>query len=480
MNISPTKADNPRVLPQVDSIGLQRLTIIGTVVVWTISNRTYVCASKDNEQQLTDINVMMLTTEGMDRKITQSYWTTKRIVSFSLGGLVVVLILYNLIFGDHSAKLNVDSERITVSTVTAGEFQEFIPETGTVIPLRTIFLDAIEGGQVDTVFVEAGSIVKQGDSILRLSNTNLLLDIMFREAELFQQSNNLRNTSLAMQQNQLRMTEQLLDLRYEMARKKRAYEESQQLMDRGLTSVREYEEARDAFEYYSSKLELTIESARQDSVFRATQVSQLEESLTRMEANLEIVKENSENLTLRAPISGQLTSLNAEIGQTKMRGEELGRIDIPDGFKVRVQVDQLYLSRVAVGRQATATFNNQDIDLEVDKIYPEVVNSRFEVDMQFVGEAPEGIRRGQTLRIRLDLGGTTEAILLPRGAFWQSTGGQWVYVVSEEDNKARKRQIRLGRSNSIYHEVLEGLAPGEKVVTSSYDTFGDIEQLVLN
>ena len=416
---------------------------------------------------------------GMDRRVERKFWTIRKIVYSSVGALVGIMILYNLIFGDHSSRLNVDTERITISDVTVGEFQEFIPETGTVIPLRTIFLDATEGGQVDSVFVEAGSYVNKGDPILRLANTNLLLDIMFREAELFQQSNNLRNTRLAMQQNRLRMTEQLLDLRYQLSQKKRTYEESRELLKKELISVRIFDEAKEAFEYYTAKLELTVESARQDSVFRETQVGQLEEGLNRMEANLDMVKKNLDNLTLRAPIDGQLTSLNAEIGQTKNRGEQLGRIDIPVGFKARVQVDQHYLSRVQVGQKATSTFDDEDIELLVEKIYPEVVNSRFEVDMQFVGSAPKGMRRGQTLRIRLDLGGSSEAILLKRGAFWQSTGGQWVYVVDEKGNLAKKREIRLGRSNSIYYEVLEGLNIGDKVVTSSYETYGDIDQLVL-
>ncbi len=416
---------------------------------------------------------------GMDRRVERKFWTIRKIVYSSVGTLAGIMIFYNLIFWDHSSRLNVDTERISISDVTVGEFQEFIPETGTVIPLRTIFLDATEGGQVDSVFVEAGSYVNKGDPILRLANTNLLLDIMFREAELFQQSNNLRNTHLAMQQNRLRMTEQLLDLRYQLSQKKRTYEDSRALLKKELISVRIFDEAKEAFEYYTAKLELTAENARQDSVFRETQVDQLEEGLNRMEANLDMVKKNLDNLTLRAPIDGQLTSLNAEIGQTKNRGEQLGRIDIPVGFKARVQVDQHYLSRVQVGQKATSTFDDEDIELLVEKIYPEVVNSRFEVDMQFVGSAPKGMRRGQTLRIRLDLGGSSEAILLKRGAFWQSTGGQWVYVVDEKDNLAKKREIRLGRSNSIYYEVLEGLNIGDKVVTSSYETFGDVDQLVL-
>ncbi len=414
----------------------------------------------------------------MDRLIERKFWTIKMIAYLSVGGLATILILYNLIFGDHSSRLSVDIERISISDVTVGEFQEFIPETGTVIPLRTIFLDATEGGQVDSVFVEAGSYVNKGDPILRLANTNLLLDIMFREAELFQQSNNLRNTRLAMQQNRLRMAEQLLDLKYQLSQKKRTYEEFRALLTKELISVRMFDEAKETFEYYAAKFELTVENARQDSVFRETQVGQLQEGLTRMEDNFDMVKQKLDNLTLRAPIDGQLTSLNAEIGQTKNRGEQLGRIDIPVGFKARVQVDQHYLSRVQVGQKATSTFDDEDIELLVEKIYPEVVNSRFEVDLQFIGSAPKGIRRGQTLRIRLNLGGSSEAILIKRGAFWQSTGGQWVYVVDETDNLAKKRVIRLGRSNSIYYEVLEGLKPGEKVVTSSYETFGEIDQLV--
>jgi len=418
--------------------------------------------------------------QGMDRKIEKKFWTKQRIIWGSLGSLFVFIVAYNLIFGDHSSRLNVETERITISDVTAGEFQEFIPESGSVIPLRTIFLDAIEGGQVDTVFVEAGTFVNKGDPILRLSNTNLVLDIMYREAQLFEQSNNLRNTRLVIQQQRLRIQEQLLDLQYEISRRKRTYDEQKVMLEKNHTSQVQFIEAKESYEYYSNKYELTLQSSQQDSIFRATQVVQLEEGLGRMEANLEIVRKNQDNLTLRAPISGQLTSLNAEVGQSKSRGQQLGRIDVPVGFKVRVQVDEHYLSRVEKGQTGEATFDNQKIQLVVDKIYPEVVNSRFEVDMKFTNEAPSGIRRGQTLRIRLDLGGTTEAILLPRGGFWQSTGGQWVYVVNESDNIARKRDIRLGRSNSLFHEVLEGLEPGEKVVTSSYDNFGDIDQLILN
>lgn len=422
----------------------------------------------------------MTESQGMDRKIEKRFWSRQRIIWGSLGSLFVIVVAYNLIFGDHSSRLNVETERISISDVTAGEFQEFIPESGMVIPLRTIFLDAIEGGQVDTVFVEAGTFVNQGDPILRLSNTNLVLDIMYREAQLFEQSNNLRNTRLVIQQQRLRMQEQLLDLQYEISKRKRTYEEYRELVKQNHVSEVQFTEARDTYEYYMSKYQLTLQSSQQDSIFRATQVIQLEEGLERMEANLEIVKRNQENLTLRAPITGQLTSLNAEVGQTKMRGEQLGRIDIPVGFKVRVQVDEHYLSRVEKGQLGEATFDNQDIQLVVDKIYPEVINSRFEVDMMFTDDAPSGIRRGQTLRIRLDLGGTTEAILLPRGGFWQSTGGQWVYVLDGSGDIARKRDVRLGRSNSLFHEVLEGLEPGERVVTSSYDNFGDIDRLILN
>jgi len=415
----------------------------------------------------------------MDRKIEKKKWTPKKIIGISAGVIIVGFIIYTIFFGDHSSKLNVREERITISTVTKGPFQEFIPVTGTVIPIKTIYLDAMEGGRVDKKFVEAGTYVNKGDKILQLGNTNLLMDIMYREAELFQQSNNLRNTRLAMQQNTLALKAQLLEVNYQIQQQKRVYDKQTELYKKNLVSEQEWEEARDRYDYLIKNRELTLLSHKQDSIFQETQISQLEMGLKRMEANLEIVKQNLENLTVKAPVTGQLTSLNAEIGESKTRGQRLGQIDVLDGFKIRVRVDEYYLARIDIGQKGEFSFAGETYQMAIDKIYPEVLNGRFEVDMLFEGEEPDGIRRGQTVHIRLELGDLSEAILLAKGGFYQKTGGQWVYVIDPSGDFAVKRDIRIGRMNPEVFEVLEGLEPGERVITSSYDSYGDIDKLIL-
>ena len=415
----------------------------------------------------------------MDRKIEKKHWTPKKLTGIAGGIIVGVLIIYQVGFSDKSSRLNVERQRLVISTVKRGDFQEFIPVIGTVIPIKTIYLDAIEGGSVEHLFLEAGSYVNKGDPILRLANTNLLLDIMYREAELFQQSNNLRNTRLAMEENRLALKAQLIELDYLIKQSKRNYDTQAELVDKSLIAKQQFEAAQDEYEYLQQTRDLTMESHKQDSIFREVQLEQLEESLVRMEANLKIVKQNLDNLTIKAPVSGQLTSLNAEIGESKSRGERLGQIDVLDGFKLRVNIDEYYISRVSIGQTGTFTFAGDQYKLAVKKVYPEVLNGRFEVDMEFVGEEPEGIRRGQSQHIRLELGDPSEALLLARGGFFQKTGGQWVYLLEESENVAVKQPIRLGRQNTDVFEVLEGLKPGDKVITSSYDTFGNIDKLVI-
>ena len=415
----------------------------------------------------------------MDRKIEKKHWTPKKLTGIAGGIIVGVLIIYQVGFSDKSSRLNVERQRLVISTVKRGDFQEFIPVIGTVIPIKTIYLDAIEGGSVEHLFLEAGSYVNKGDPILRLANTNLLLDIMYREAELFQQSNNLRNTRLAMEENRLALKAQLIELDYRIIQSKRNYDTQAELVDKSLIAKQQFEAAQDEYEYLQQTRDLTMESHKQDSIFREVQLEQLEESLVRMEANLKIVKQNLDNLTIKAPVSGQLTSLNAEIGESKSRGERLGQIDVLDGFKLRVNIDEYYISRVSIGQTGTFTFAGDQYKLAVKKVYPEVLNGRFEVDMEFVGEEPEGIRRGQSQHIRLELGDPSEALLLARGGFFQKTGGQWVYLLEESENVAVKQPIRLGRQNTDVFEVLEGLKPGDKVITSSYDTFGNIDKLVI-
>ncbi len=421
----------------------------------------------------------MSTQGGMDRKIEKRKWTPRRIAWLSAAALFALVVLWNLLFGDRSSKLNVETERITISTVREGPFQEFIPVTGTVIPLKTIYLDAVEGGRVETVYLEAGSFVNKGDKILKLANTDLLLDVMYREAELFQQSNNLRNTRLAMEQNRLALKAQMLELENQLRKKARTFREFEVLYDKKLIALREFEEAKDEYEYLKAKLDLTQKSQEQDSVFREAQIEQLEASLQRMEMNLRLVKENQENLVIVAPISGLLTSLNAEIGESKSRGERLGQVDILDGFKVRAGIDEHYIARINPGQRGVFTFSGQDFQLFIKKVYPEVKDGRFEVDLEFEASPPEGIRRGQSLHIRLELGNLSTAILLERGGFYQKTGGQWVYVLDKSGQTAVKRNIRIGRQNPEVFEILEGLKPGEQVITSSYDNYGDMEKLIL-
>lgn len=416
----------------------------------------------------------------MDRIIKKKRWPPQKIALLCGAAAVIILILYQLFLSDKSSKLNVNQNRIVVSTVYNGEFQEFIPVIGSVIPIKTNFLDAIEGGTVKKIFLEAGSFVNQGDPILELENTNLLLDIMYREAELFQQSNNLRNTRLAMEQNSLAIKAELMDLEYSIKKSYRDFNNKKRLAEEDLIAIQDYEAAEDEYYYLQNKRELTIESYQKDSVFRQIQLEQLEASLERMKSNLEIVKDNMNNLILKAPVTGQLTSLNAEIGESKSKGQRLGQVDVLDGFKILVSVDEYYLSRVSIGQKGTFKFNGKQHELMVSKVYPEVINGRFEVDMEFVSAEPKGIRRGQSQHIRLELGDPSEGTLLSRGGFFQKTGGQWVYLVDESGDFAVKQQIRLGRQNSEVFEVLEGLEPGDKVITSSYEGFGDIEKLVLS
>jgi HlyD family secretion protein len=406
-------------------------------------------------------------------------WTRRRIVYAAGAALAAVVILYSLFFVGGGSRLNVQAERLRIATVVRGEFQEYVPFTGTVVPVSTHYLDAIEGGRVDTVYLEAGTYIEKGDRILELVNTSLLMDVMYREAEIFQQSNNLRNTRLNMERQSLEMQRQLLELEHEIRTQRRIVESNISLAEKNLISSREFEESKDELHYLERKLELTRETQRQDSTFRVTQIRQLEMSLDRMADNLELVKENMENLVIKAPVSGHLTSLNAEIGESKKRGERLGQIDILEGFKMRVPIDEYYISRITTGLGGTFDFSGATYRVKIVKIYPEVVGGRFEVDMDFEGSEPRGIRRGQTLRIKLELGDLSEAVMLEAGAFFISTGGRWVYVLDEEQGTARKRTVHLGRQNIEHIEVLGGLEPGERVIVSAYDSFGKADRLVL-
>ncbi|MCK4646670.1 MAG: HlyD family efflux transporter periplasmic adaptor subunit [Candidatus Aminicenantes bacterium] len=415
----------------------------------------------------------------MDRKIKKKKWPPKRIAGLAAVVIFIGLVIYVFLFKFSKSTLNVKKERITVSTVTEGPFQEFIPIIGNVLPIDTVFIDADEGGRVENIFVRAGTIVEKGDPILELANTDLLLTIMWREAELFQQTDNLRRTRLSLEQYRLQLNQELTQIDNLLLQQQRTYERYKELRKDSLISEHEYELAKDQYEYLVKRKELTIESQRNEMKFRTTQIDALVAQLKRMESNLEVAQEKLGNLTIRARVSGHLTSLDVELGQSKAPGQRLGQIDVLSGFRVRASIDQHYITRVEVGRTGQFPYADHSYKLEVKKIYPEVRDGRFDVDMEFTEKEPEGIRRGLTLHIRLELGDISEALLLSKGGFYSSTGGNWVYVLDDSESVATKRSIRLNRQNTEVYEVLSGLSPGEKVITSSYESFGKMERLIL-
>jgi len=416
---------------------------------------------------------------SMDQIIKKKKWPTRRIVTYAALGTFILLILYLLVFQTNRSTLNVESEKITISIVQRGPFQEFIPVMGEVLPVQTIFLDVEEGGLVETIYIEAGSSVKKGDKILKLSNTSLLMDIMYREAELFQQINNLRNTRLSFEQNRLSLERNLADLEFQVEKQKRKYESFRLLHEEKLISRNDFEDTRDEYDMVKNQQRLAAESQEKELSFRQQQIGQLEEAVRRMEANLRVAKGKLDNLTLCAPITGTLTSLQAEPGQSKSPGERLGQIDAPEGFKARASIDEFYIDRIQRGKPGQFELSGANYRLVVSRVYPEVLDGKFSVDLEFPDRQAPGIRRGQTLHIRLELSDVAEALLLPRGGFFQKTGGNWAFVLDAGGGTASKREIRLGRQNPDAFEVLSGLRAGEQVVTSSYDSFGDNERLVL-
>lgn len=394
------------------------------------------------------------------------------------GALFLVLII--LILSDTGSKLNVDADKITISTVREGDFQEFIPVTGTVMPKTSYYLDAIQGGIVEKKFVDEGAMLKKGDKILQLSNSNVQLSALQQETATYEQINLARNTHLQIQENSVLVQNTLVNAVYQLKNNKELFEREKRLYEKKLDSQQNYEQAYNNYHQALEQERLARMNFEQDSLLGVSQLSQINSSIARMEKNLRLIREMIDNLTVKAPISGQLTSLNAEIGQSKNPGDQLGVIDALDGFKVRADIDEFYIARVIKGLHATVTVNDSDYKLIVTKVYPEVTGGKFQVDMNFSGQVPDGIRRGQTLQIRLQLSERTKALLLARGGFYQTTGGQWVFLLNSSGNLAVRRNISLGRQNPDYFEVLSGLKPGDRVVTSSYDNFGNVQELVVN
>lgn len=416
---------------------------------------------------------------GMDKKIETKKWPAKRIAVYGLICVGAVLIIYMVTTATGQRRLNVKKEQITISQIEAGDFQELIAVRGNVMPENTIFLDAESGGRVEEIYLEAGATVEEGDEILKLGNTNLLLDIMYREAELFQQSNNLRNTRLAFEQNRLSLKRERNEINYRLKVAKRQLRRKEGLYKSRDISTEEYENIKDEYDYLTIKKDIIEETIETDELLRNEQVEQLEGSLQRMEENLRVVKTKLDYLTLKAPISGQLTAFDLEIGQTVGPGQRIGKIDVIGSFKVVVQIDEHYIEKITSGGPGRTEIGEKSYALTTSKVYPEVQGGQFKIEMHFKGDPPDELRRGQTLHIKLELGDVNEAVLVERGGFYQETGGNWIFVVDETGQQAVRRDITLGRYNPSHYEVVSGLVPGEQVVTSSYDSFGDAEILIL-
>lgn len=416
----------------------------------------------------------------MDRKIEKKKFTPQKVAMMAGGILFGSFILYLMFFMDSRSTLKVEKERVTISTVEEDVFQELISVTGAVQPIQSIYLDAIEGGVVKQVFMESGTMVEKGDTILTLANSGLQLQVMQQTSGLYDQINNVRNSRLNLEQNTLQLQDQLANAKSQTRILEARYERQKPLVEKGLISQEEFESTLATYEYEKQRLDLTYESYKKDSLQTITQMQQLQNSEERMFQSLEAVQGILDNLILTAPISGQLSTVDLNQGQSISAGERIGQVDILDDYKVRVNIDEYHLSRIAPGLEGSFSFGGKQHQLEITKVFPVINNGQFEVDMEFSGNAPDGLRRGQTLRIRLELGESAEAVRLPRGSFFQRTGGNWVYVLNENEDRAIRREIRLGRQNPDYFEVISGLQPGEKVITSGYETFGENEVLVLD
>lgn len=416
----------------------------------------------------------------MDKQLEKKSWV-HRYWFYLLGALLLVSALtYLFAFADHSSRLNVEEHQITIDEVTEEVFQDYIALIGTVEPIQTIYLDATEGGRVEAIYLREGTRLKKGDIIMKLSNDNLLLEISNNETEVARAVNDLKQMRVNLENQRINNKTQLVDLYYDMQRLKRLYRYNTELSKNSHVSVEEFTLSRENYERTKQHYDLLLEKNQQDSVFMKVRLEASEESVESMQRNLSIIRGRLNKLNIKAPFDGELASLKPEIGEVISYGSRIGTINILDSYKLRVEVDEHYISRVSRNLMAGCEFSGTDYKAEVSKVYPEVKNGRFAVDMIFTQQVPSDIRIGQTSRIRLQLGESKTAVLVPRGGFYQSTGGQWIFVVDASGKQAVKRNIKIGRQNPTFYEVLNGLTPGERVITSAYDNFGSVDKLVLN
>ena len=402
---------------------------------------------------------------------------TSKALPYWFGGFMAIFIMW-LIFRDDSSTLRVNADTLTISEVNAGEFNDYIRLSGQVQPMTTVQLSPRESGIVEQIVIEEGASVKAGDVIVILTNDDLDLEILNSEANLAEKENALRNTMIQMEQEKMLLKLNIVELQTEVARKGRALESQKRLFDDGLIGKEEYMRSEEDYILYCKKLEVNMAKAEQDSIYRSVQIQQMQESLKNMKLNMERIRLRKENLAVKAPIDGELGLLDVVLGQSVGSGMKIGQINDMDNYKIEVLIDEHYIDRVNPGLSATFERQNETYGATIRKVYPEVRAGKFQADFKFSEEQPANIRTGQTYYLNLQLGQPESAVLIPRGTFYQKTGGKWIYVVSPSGDKAVKREIRIGRQNPQYYEVLEGLEPGEKVITSGYDNFGDNEVLI--
>jgi HlyD family secretion protein len=415
----------------------------------------------------------------MDRIIKKKRWTTSKVLTIIFITAFVLLIFYLIFLRDKSSRLYVDRNQLTIVEVKQDNFQEFIPIDGVVIPKSTFYIDAIQGGVVEAIYAEDGDHVKKGDTLLKLLNTAMELNYMEQETRMLAEINNLQNTKLSLEQNKYLRQKEIVQLEYQIDLAERDFERKVSLFKSSVISDKEFEDAEREHVFTKKQLVISLELQKLDSIARENQKRDIDISLNRMQENTKLLRRNMENAYVKATAEGKLSSFNIEIGQTKSVGEHLGQIDLKDGYRLEARIDERYVSRVFKGQEAEFNYSGNKYDLFIDKIYTDVTNGSFKVDLYFKDDnSPNGIKRGQTVQVRLTFSGETEAIIIKRGSFFQETGGNWIYVLDESGDFAYKRPIKINRQNTNYYEVMEGLQKDEKVIVSSYDSFGDKEKLI--
>lgn len=415
----------------------------------------------------------------MDIKLEKKKGLRPKHYGYIAIGLLVLFVGYQLLFASSVSTFRTEKDKLSIAAVTQGKFDDYITINGTVAPITTIYMDAYEGGRVTEKLIEEGAMVKKGDIILKLENINLYEQILQSESGLALKQNDLRSTKLTFDSRQVDGRRALATASTELQRLKRNFEQNQALFEEELISKEEYQLSKENYELSQKQYEIVKVQTENDDEVRETSLPVLEADLNRMQKTLGMVYQRLDHLNVRAPADGQLGFLDAEIGQNISQGERIGQLNILTDYKIEAEIDEHYIDRVKRDLIASFERNGVEFPLRVRKVYPEVRNGRFRVDLIFTESKPETIRTGQSYNIKLQLGESSDALLLPKGSFFQSTGGQWIFVVAPGSDEALRRNIRVGKQNSRYYEVLEGLQAGEEVITSNYDSFGEAERIVL-